>query len=197
MVHPDLPIDGVTIDQLIAIYTGDVTNWQELGGPNLPIKLYLAPLNSGAPTIFRTDFFVDGEDFSDRIQETRTPSEAMRRVGSPQDESEWGGIYMASARNLIGQCSVKPLAIAPTEGNFIAPYAGELVPIENCPAQLNSINEAAIQSGECPLFRRLFVITKSGESIDALVGQAYADLLLTEEGQSLVREAGFIPLRSF
>ncbi|MBE9098308.1 substrate-binding domain-containing protein [Vacuolonema iberomarrocanum] len=197
VVHPDLPIDQLTIDQLIDIYTGDLTNWQALGGPDLPILPYTAPFNSGAPTIFRSDFFAEGQDFDERVQPTNTPSEAMQRVGNPANDSDTGGIYMASARNLIGQCSVKPLAIAASSNNFVAPYTGELISPENCPEQRNELNEAAIQSGQYPLVRRLFLITKDGESTDARVGETYADLLLSDEGQSLIREAGFIPLRSF
>ncbi len=35
--NPQLPIKGLAIDQLQAIYTGKVTNWQQVGGPNLPL----------------------------------------------------------------------------------------------------------------------------------------------------------------
>ena len=71
------------------------------------------------------------------------------------------------------------------------------MPAENCPEQCNQLNEAVIRSGEYPLVRRLFLIIQAGDSIDAQAGQAYGDLLLTKEGQSLIQEAGFIPLRSF
>ena len=36
-VHPNLSVSGLTIAQLKAIYTGKITNWQQLGGPNLAI----------------------------------------------------------------------------------------------------------------------------------------------------------------
>jgi phosphate transport system substrate-binding protein len=43
----------------------------------------------------------------------------------------------------------------------------------------------------------LFVIIKQNGQVDEQAGEAYARLLLTDEGQKLVQEAGFIPIRSF
>ena len=37
-VNPNLDIPGLTIDQLKSIYTGKITNWKQLGGPDLAIK---------------------------------------------------------------------------------------------------------------------------------------------------------------
>ncbi|MGF1537840.1 MAG: hypothetical protein ACFB4J_15360 [Elainellaceae cyanobacterium] len=79
----------------------------------------------------------------------------------------------------------------------IATYAGELILLKDCPARRNPVNEAAIRSGAYPLARRLFLIVKAEDSADAEAGQAYGNLLLTKQGQPLIREAGFVPLRSF
>ncbi|MBE9098306.1 PstS family phosphate ABC transporter substrate-binding protein [Vacuolonema iberomarrocanum] len=196
VVHPDLPIDGLTIQQLIQIYIGRITNWQELGGPDITIKPFTAPLDSGAPTILREDFFAEQDDFADNVQPIATPTEAIQQINSaaPADR---GAIYLASARNLIGQCSVKPLKIARESERLIAPYAGEWIPPEECPEKRNQLHEAALQSGQYPLTRRLFVIAKEGNTADQLSGQIYAELLLTREGQSLIQEAGFVPLVNF
>ncbi len=41
LVHPDNPVDNVTMDQVRAIYTGKITNWKQLGGNDAPIELYV------------------------------------------------------------------------------------------------------------------------------------------------------------
>jgi phosphate transport system substrate-binding protein len=37
IVNPDNPVTDITSVQLAGIYTGEITNWQEIGGENLPI----------------------------------------------------------------------------------------------------------------------------------------------------------------
>jgi phosphate transport system substrate-binding protein len=105
---------------------------------------------------------------------------------------------MASASNLVGQCTVKPLPISRDDrSKFVAPYQGKLIPPDKCPKQRNKLNVKAIQNDEYPLTRRLFVIIKQNGQVDEQAGEAYAKLLTTDEGQKLIKEAGFIPIRSF
>lgn len=42
------PVDGLTVAQARAIYTGDITNWKELGGPDVPIQAYQRNEDSGS-----------------------------------------------------------------------------------------------------------------------------------------------------
>jgi phosphate transport system substrate-binding protein len=42
------PVNNLTVDQIIGIYTGNITNWQELGGPNITINPYQREKNSGS-----------------------------------------------------------------------------------------------------------------------------------------------------
>nr|WP_283159914.1 hypothetical protein [Microcystis aeruginosa] len=39
------------------------------------------------------------------------------------------------------------------------------------------------------------VIIKQNGQLDEQAGEAYADLLLTDQGQELIEKAGFVPLR--
>ena len=52
VVHPDNPVDELTIDQLADIFTGRVTNWQELGGNDAPIIILSRETNSGTHVYF-------------------------------------------------------------------------------------------------------------------------------------------------
>ncbi len=47
VVHPGNPISNLTLEQLKAIYKGDVTNWKELGGPDLKIVVISRDTSSG------------------------------------------------------------------------------------------------------------------------------------------------------
>ena len=198
VVHPSLDVPGLTLEQLKNIYTGQITNWSQVGGLDLKITVYSPPKNSGAPTILQEEFFSETQEFGGDIIWTKTPSEAIQKVGLPKkDSQDRGGIYLATATNLIGQCLVKPLPLSRQgESEFIPPYRDPLIPPEDCPKRRNKINYKAFTSGQYPLTRRLFVIVKQDGSFDQKAGEAYANFLLTPEGQKLIQEAGFIPIKS-
>ena len=52
IVHPDNPVNQLTIEQLSAIYTGKINNWSELGGEDRPIVRLSRETNSGTHVFF-------------------------------------------------------------------------------------------------------------------------------------------------
>lgn len=53
IVHPSCPVDGVTADQLQDVFSGDITNWKALGGPDEPIVVVVPGKDTGANQNFR------------------------------------------------------------------------------------------------------------------------------------------------
>lgn len=49
-VNKDNKIDGLTFDQIVKIYSGEITNWNQLGGDDAEIIAYQRPENSGSQT---------------------------------------------------------------------------------------------------------------------------------------------------
>lgn len=47
VVHPSNPVKVLSMDQLKAIYKGEVKNWKEFGGPNKPIVVISRDTSSG------------------------------------------------------------------------------------------------------------------------------------------------------
>lgn len=189
-VNPKLEISGLTLDQIKGIYTGEISNWNQVGGPNLSIKPYSRPAASGT-----TEFFVEnvlqGKSLSGLVEMIDTTTQAVREVGKHK-----GGIYFASASEVVNQCSVKSLPISSHSGSeLVAPYRGEARSYEECLKDRYQLNYNILQTGQYPLTRRLFVVIKQNGQIEEEAGNAYADMLLTNEGQILIKKAGFIPLR--
>jgi phosphate transport system substrate-binding protein len=58
----------------------------------------------------------------------------------------------------------------------------------------DSVNYEGLEDGSYPLTRRLFVIVRKDGLVDEQAGLAYANLLLSQEGQALVEQAGFMRL---
>lgn len=191
-VHPSLAIPGLTVDQLRAIYLGEINNWQSLGGPNLPIIPYSRDPEAGGTVTFFVNNVLNGQTFGPTVKIVTNTSLALREL-----DANLGGIYYASAPEVIPQCTVKALPIGKQAGQLVAPYQEPYVLPAECPARRNQLNAQAFQSGDYPITRRLFVVIKESESgqMDQQAGEAYAKLMLTREGQTLLQDAGFVSIR--
>lgn len=189
-VNPRLDIPGLTMSQLKQIYTGKVSNWNEVGGPNLPIIAYSRQLEDSGSVEFFIENILNGESLGASVSFVPTTTEALRLVGS-----NLGAIYYGSAPQIVPQCQVKAIPIANQGGEFIPPYQEPLVSPEECPAKRNQLNRVAFQNGTYPITRRLFVIVKQNGQIDQQAGEAYAQLLLSDQGQDLIEKAGFVRIR--
>jgi len=53
VVHPDNPVDSVSIEDLKKIYTGKIENWKDLGGPNKAIVVISRDFSSGTFEVFK------------------------------------------------------------------------------------------------------------------------------------------------
>ena len=191
VVNPDLDIQGLTIDQLKGIYTGTITNWSELNGPDVPITPYSRSPEVGGTPEFFIEHVLGDEELGNAVEWVGHTTEGLLQVAT-----NLGGIYYASSPEVVPQCSTKPIPIAfSSDKPFVAPYLTPLVPPEACPDQRNRLNIEAIRNGDYPLTRRLFVIVKKDGKLDQQAGEAYARLILTDQGQQLVQEAGFVNIR--
>lgn len=189
--HPDLETVGLTLEQLRAIYLGDITNWSDVGGPNLAVKPFSRLPDAGGTPEFFQSTVLQGDDFGESVSFVETTT-----IGLQQTAQTPGGIYFASAPEVVPQCLIQTLPIANTEEEgYVAPYQDPPVSSADCPEQRNQVNAEAFKSGDYPLTRRLFVIIKTDGSIDEQAGRAYADILLSPNGQTLIEQAGFVSIR--
>jgi phosphate transport system substrate-binding protein len=189
-VHPSLQIPGLNIAQIRDIYTGKLTNWSQVGGPNLRITPYSRRLSDGGTVEFFYDTVLKKQAFASTVQYVYGTTDALRRLAADP-----GGIYYASAPEVVPQCTVKPLPIAHEGGQFVPPYEKPLVPTTQCPAKRNTLDSQVFRSGDYPITRQMFVIIKQNGSLEQQAGEAYAAMLLTDEGQELISQAGFVRIR--
>jgi phosphate transport system substrate-binding protein len=189
-VHPNLDIPGLTIEQLKLIYTGKVTNWSQVGGPNIPIKAYSRKIADGGTVELFVQDVLGGQAFAQNVEFVSTTTQALKKLANSP-----GGIYYASAPEVVPQCSIKPLPLGLSQGQFVAPYQEPNILPADCPSKRNKLNIEAFQSGKYPITRNLFVVVKQNGQTEQLAGDAYANLLLTEQGQELIAQAGFVKIR--
>jgi ABC-type phosphate transport system substrate-binding protein len=177
--HPKIPVSGLSIDQLQSIFLGKVTNWKQVGGPNLPIvPVSLDPKLVSMINLLLGDNKKQG--LGKNVQIVRDVTAAVRKVASTP-----GAIGYASASEVARQQTIHPLAMARAGSKqYVKPVLDK-----------SRINVEAFQDGSYPLTRRLFVVTRRDGTLDEQAGIAYTNLLLSSEGQQLIERAGFVAIR--
>lgn len=81
VVHESNPISSLNKQQIKAIFTGQVTNWKQVKGPDLPIKVF-APASGQAVRSAVEKSILDGAAFAPGTTEIRTALEQLRVTGA-------------------------------------------------------------------------------------------------------------------
>ena len=187
-VHPRLALSGLTLEQLRQIYTGEISNWREVGGADLPITIYSRPPSTGdLVNRFKTKI-LQNRQFSSQVEFVPTTTQALRKLANNP-----GGIYYDSTAAMILQCTAKLLPLGLQPDALVAPYRPPLIPASQCPQKRNQLNVKALKTAQYPLTHYLYVVFLENKA-ESQIGRAYANFLLTPQGQKLIAKTGFVPL---
>jgi len=88
-IHRDNPVASLSRQQIKAIFTGTARNWKEVGGPDMPIRIFASSPGSGTRAVFQK-LALDGADLPSGVQEFRTSLAAIVEVGKDK-----GGVAVA------------------------------------------------------------------------------------------------------
>ncbi len=171
VVNPANPVNGLTLQQLSDIYQGKITNWRQVGGVDRPIVLLSRESNSGTYVYFLENVLRLGKK-SDLLFSPDTllmPSSEGISVEVRQNPNALGydGLGYVTADQ-------KVVAVAKDAGS---PYVKPSV--------------ATVNDGSYPISRPLFMYT-AGQPTGQV--KDYLDWI-ARDGQELVLELGFVPLK--
>jgi phosphate transport system substrate-binding protein len=159
------PIQQLTLEQLRGIYLGDVTNWKEVGGPDARIVLYSRE-NSSGTYVFVKEHVLQNGDFSPTAQTLPGTAAVVNAIAKERFGIGYGGAAYAKG--------VKEVKVAGADGQGWLPSA------EN------------VKSGKYPLSRPLFMYTRGAPSADS---KQFIDYCLSKDGQAVVAQVGYYPIR--
>ncbi len=159
------PVDALTIPQLKAIYTGAVTNWKEVGGPDHTIILYGRENNSGTYAFFK-EHVLEKEDFDAMTQTLPGTASVVNAVSKDEYGIGYGGIAWATG--------VKFARVAPD-------------------AQSEAVEPTVktVSEGTYPISRHLYWFF-NGKPEGEL--KKLANWVLSAEGQKIAEEIDYVPL---
>jgi phosphate transport system substrate-binding protein len=165
------PINNISSRQIQGIYSGEITNWQAVGGENAVIIPYQRPKDSGSQTILENIIMAD------------TP------IMEPLKENVVGGMG-----GIVEQVSDYRNYINAIGYSFLF-FTSEMV--RNDEIKLLSIDgvlptRETIQSNKYPFSGTFYAITTGNETENT---KRFIEWILSEEGQYLVERTGYIPIR--
>jgi len=166
ITSPGNSISSLSIEQLVGIFSGEINNWSQLGGKDVPIKLYARDNKSGT-----------WDSFNAMVLESHKAklSESATRIESSSELSD-SVAREAGAIGFIGLPFVrhaKLLAISSSDHNKA------IMP-----------THFTVGTEDYPLSRRLFFYTSQNDpNIEA---QEFVHFVITERGQSIVEDVGFV-----
>ncbi len=159
------PVSQLTIQQLHDIYAGDVTNWKAVGGPNAPIVLYSRENSSGTYVFFKENV-LKGDDYAASAQTLPGTAAVVNAVSKEKNGIGYGGAAYAKG--------VKEIKIVAKDGQAYAPTADN------------------VKTGKYPLSRNLFMYTRGKPAGEAA---AFMNYCLSPEGQAIVTQVGYFPVK--
>ncbi|MDQ0255808.1 phosphate transport system substrate-binding protein [Evansella vedderi] len=163
------PVEGLTIEQIQGIYSGEITNWSEVGGNNEAIRAFQRPDDSGSQTAL--------ENLMGDIPLMEAPTEDV--VGG------MGGIINQTSnyrnhRNAIGYS--------------FRYYSTEMVQngeIKHLEVEGVFPDKESIRNGQYPIAAEFYVITAGTENphVEELI-----EWILSDQGQYIIEKTGYVPI---
>jgi phosphate transport system substrate-binding protein len=172
VVNPSNPVNRVTSQQLSSIYTGEITNWKEVGGEDRPIVLLSRESNSGTYVYFLQNVIRSGNKESDLLFSPDT-------------------LLMPSSEGVSAEVRQNPNALGYDGLGYVTADQKVLVVAKNTRSPYVLPTIETVNDGSYPISRPLYMYT-AGEPTGQV--RTYLDWLLGD-GQTLVSKLGFVPLK--
>ena len=171
-VHKDNPIDNLTTEQIRGIYSGEITNWKQVGGKNEEIAAFQRNEGSGSQSMLER--FMGDKPIMEAPTEMVNDlmSGIIEEVSNYKSKSNSIGFsFRYYVEGIINNPDIKMLSV-----DGIAPTA------EN------------IKNGSYPIVTPIYAVTyeeNTNENVDRLL-----DWILSEEGQYIIEETGYVGVAS-
>ena len=164
-VNGAVPVSNLTQAQLCSIYSGATVNWQELGGPDLPIAVRTRP-----------DSEVDAEVMRDGIACLKN-----LKMSASVTVMERGGDMARELARTTGAIGMTTTTVADQSNGAVKALALD----GNAPTEVN------VLAGRYRLVREVFLVFKADGSAAQVGG--FIAFVKSEAGSSAIKANGAIP----
>jgi phosphate transport system substrate-binding protein len=167
------PVEHLTLDQLRRIFIGEIKNWKEIGGNDLPIITLSREVSSGTHMYFK---------------------EAVIREGKKDSTAEFSSdtLLLTSSQTIVEEVANNESAIGYMGMGYVSDRT-KTVKMGKKEGEYYSADIEHVLNKKYPLSRPLyFYINGRAQG----VVKQYIDFTLSPKGQQQFAETGFVPLEA-
>jgi phosphate transport system substrate-binding protein len=165
VVHPGNPVSAITKEQLFKIYTGELTNWSQLGGKDAEIVVISRDTSSGTYDCWK--------------------SKVMKHDG--KKHKVFPGASLLASNGAVAQAVSKNEQAIGYVGLAYVNAELKALPVDGVHAGVESA-----MNGSYPISRGLNLYTAGQPTGDA---KTVIDFIMSPAGQKMAAEEGFIPIQ--
>ena len=166
VVHPSNPVKQLTRQQLEDIFRGKINNWKQVGGKDQKIVVYTRETSSGTYEFFKESVLKNKNYMSGTLSMPATGA-VIQSVSQTKGAIGYVGLAYVSPK-------IKTLAISYDNKNYSLPS------VSNASRKLYPIVR--------PLY---YYYNKQNEKTIS----PFIQYLLSDEGQSIIKDNGYVPIR--
>ena len=167
ILNPANKVEKLTREQLEKIYTGEIKNWKEVGGEDAKIIVYSRESSSGTYEFFKEEV-MDKKNYAADVLSMPATGAIVQAVSQTKGAIGYVGLAYLNKE-------VKTVSVSYDQGKtFVAPSV------------------AAAKDKSYPISRPLYYIF---DKVNAAKVKPVVDFVLSEQGQKIVLEVGYIPLK--
>ena len=166
------PVDSLTVEQIQKIYSGEITNWKEVGGNDEEIIAYQRPKNSGSQTGM-LDLVMKDKKIKEAPKEdiAMSMSDIIDAVSNYDNkESAIGYSYYYYANTMYLSDEIKLLKVDGVEPN-----------------------NDTIKNGEYPILTAYYIVNRKDDMSSE--AESLKENMLSTRGQKVAEEAGYVPCK--
>ncbi len=167
------PLESLTVEQLVDIYSGKVADWAEVGGPDKELLAFQRPVGSGSQTLMQKLVMGDVEMVSgDNVFRYSTMSDILEGMLSYNNEDNTLGYSVFYyANNMYFEKDLKLMGV---DG---------VIP-----------STQTIYDGSYKLTNAFYAVVRTDEPADSNAKKLF-DWMTGEAGQQLVLDLGYVPVQ--
>ena len=176
IVNPKNPVKNLTSDQVRKIYTGEITNWKEVGGVDHAITPYIRNADSGSQEKMET-LVMNGLTMIDGTEDTYMVEIIGSQMASP---------YL--------QLEIDEYGIGYTPFFYCTAMVRDLKRVSMLSIDGVPPSKESLRSNKYPFVSSIYAAVRYTEDHESMAYKLY-QFLFTKKGADMIDESGYIAIR--